>query len=138
MTFDSSGSGLVVGLRATSDDKVKTWTLDSDGVCEHECILSNPEQGICNLYYTIRVKSVNETLGVIVDGLISIYSECYNVERLDINNKQYFWTFNWDVNDKANFDVGYQVRDSSTRFYLPKVVPALESGSDLFTFCGEV
>ena len=33
------------------------------------------------------VKSVNETLGVIVNGLISIYSECYNVERLDDNNK---------------------------------------------------
>ena len=83
------------------------------------------------------MKSLNNTLGVIATGTISILSECWNLDS-SVDGTFFHWTHFWDSDDEEVFNVGYQVRAEETTLVLPKIIPQLVSESNYFTFCGPI
>ena len=112
------------------DDDVRIY--DASG--NPSCNLSDHATTECLLDYSIYVKTINGTIGVIGSGTFTWKSECWKFKQIyDSGSRSDFWK--WD--DNAAFLAGYEVRDTSTQVKLPQLDLKFPSNNPI-SVCGPI
>ena len=67
---------------------------------------------------------------------VIIETECHRFRDRDLTTLESFWS--WSDDDRAKVAAGYKIRGDELKFYLPNIVPLLESGQEITSICGPI